>query len=295
VTVKLLRQIFELGPEQVSPALFTESVGNAPASQVAIAWRMLGPNLAIQQREASGLLALLQAVQLLRRKAAERVLVLEVEEMIPLLHAVLDRFHALAHRTPQDEERPRPFDRRRNGFLAAEGATALVLEPLKAVETRGGSVLALLRGGVAAFDPTAPPWDWGSGAPMLAAKLRHGLERLGIPLGSLEAIVAGGSGSVRGDRLEAEVLRSLFGEALPPLVAPKAVFGEYGGGLLASAVALLQPGTPLPPSEDFEVDPELGIALAKAWSSPGRVLVSSVASGGPAAWIVLERAPGACA
>lgn len=96
VTEQLLRQILRLGPDQASPAAFTESVASAAASQVALLWKARGPSLAITQREASDLLALGEGARLLEHGRADRVLVLVVEEMIPLLHAVLDRFRALA-------------------------------------------------------------------------------------------------------------------------------------------------------------------------------------------------------
>ncbi len=293
VTEQLLRQILKFGPEQTSPACFAESVGSAPASQVAIAWRMLGPTLAIQQREASDLLALGEAMRLLRTGAADSALVLVVEEMIPLLHAVLDRFQALARKTQKGEEQALPFDRRRTGFLAAEGATALLVEPLDQALARGAQVLAIPRVCVAAFDPSAPPWDWGTDSQSLAATLRRGLARAGIPINSLEAVISGASGTLRGDRLEANLLWDLLGRAqVPALAAPKGIFGEYGGGFLAAAIVLLEDGVVLQQPSGFEPDPELRVSLTAAWESPKRVLVSSLASGGAAAWVVLDRGPG---
>ncbi len=164
VTELLLRQILHLGPEQASPALFTESVASAAASQVALVWKARGPSLAVTQREASDLLALGEAARLVATGRAERALVLVVDEMTPLLHAVLDRFRALARPDADGVERARPFDRDRSGVLAAEGATALVLEPLAAAEARGATPLFAVAGQGAAFDPSAPNRDWGVGA-----------------------------------------------------------------------------------------------------------------------------------
>ena len=55
VTEKILRQAMLDGPETVSPALFTESVANAPAAQVAMGLSARGPNLTIVQRQAGPL------------------------------------------------------------------------------------------------------------------------------------------------------------------------------------------------------------------------------------------------
>src|SRR6185436_20567495 len=80
-----------------------------------------------------------------------------VDEMTPLLHALLDRFGALTRNGgPGGMEMARPFDRRRAGFLAAEGATMLVLESADSARERGAALRARILAWGSAFDPTAP-------------------------------------------------------------------------------------------------------------------------------------------
>ena len=55
-TVRLLRQIQEGGPQAASPFLFMETVANAYAGQIALAFDARGSNATVTQREASGLL-----------------------------------------------------------------------------------------------------------------------------------------------------------------------------------------------------------------------------------------------
>jgi 3-oxoacyl-[acyl-carrier-protein] synthase II len=300
VTELLLRQILHQGPDAASPVLFTESVASAAASQMALTLGARGPNLALTQREASDLLALAEATRLIETGAAPRVLVTVVDEMIPLLHAVLDRYRALATATDAaagSAEVARPFDRRRNGLIAAEGACVLLLESAELAAERGAPCYARVAATARGFDPSAPSWDWGDGDAGLAATLGRALERAGVEPRALERVVSGASGSRRGDRLEAAVLHGLFGDDVPPVLAPKGSTGEYGGAFLAAAV-LVAAGHAAPPTRGFaEVDPELGI---RPWqpapgSSPAappparRTLVSALASGGAAAWVVLER------
>ena len=290
VTEQLVSQIFRQGPENVSPALFTESVASASAAQIALVFKTRGPSLAVTEREASDLLALAEGARLVASGAAERALVVVVDEMVPLLHAVLGRFRALARPERDGGERARPFDRRRSGALASEGATVVVLESEAAASRRGRAAYARLVALARGFDPSAPGWDYGSGDEPLARTLARGLERAGCAPGTIELVVSGASGAVRGDRLEAAILRRIFPEP-PPVVAPKGALGGWGGGHLAAAL-LAASGRALGPTSGFEeVDPELGIrpaAAAELPARPARTLVSSLASGGAAAWLVLE-------
>jgi 3-oxoacyl-[acyl-carrier-protein] synthase II len=291
-TEALLKQILDEGPEAASPSLFMESVANAPAAQIAIALKARGASLTVCQREAGPLIALGTGAAEIAAGRAGRVLAGSVDEMTPLLHALLDRFGALARENGDDEEMARPFDRRRNGFLAGEGGTVVVLESAASLAARGGRALARVLARGSAFDPTAPPSGWGRGHKALARGLRRALERAGLTPGDVDLVVSGASGAREGDRLETEVLRAAWeGAPLPPVAAPKAVTGEYGGGHLAAAV-LAAAGSPFGPTAGFaEEDPALGIHPidGSPLPAPSVVLATSLAAGGAAAWVVLGK------
>jgi 3-oxoacyl-[acyl-carrier-protein] synthase II len=289
----LLRQILFEGPESTSPYYFTESVANAPAAQIALLCRAQGPSVTVCQREAGALIALSQAAADVAAGRVPCSLAGTVEEMTPLLHALLDRFGALAGPGPDGAEAARPFDRRRDGFLAAEGAAMVYLETEESALARGARPLARVLAWGSAFDPTAPRTGWGTGGGRLARSLRRSLERAGLEVGDVDRIVSGASGSIDGDRLEADLLRAAWGgRPLPPVLAPKAAVGEYGGGFLGAAV-LAASGAPFGPTPGFaEPDPELGIVPhdGRELPPPSAVLVTSLAAGGAAAWVVLRAA-----
>jgi 3-oxoacyl-(acyl-carrier-protein) synthase len=280
----LLRQILFEGPEATSPFLFTESVANAPAAQIAILCRARGPSMTISQREAGALQAIGQGAADIASGRVPRSLAGAVDEMTPLLHALLDRFGAL-----DTAAVARPFDRRRGGFVAAEGATVLLLETAASAAERGASPLARVLAWGSAFDPTAPQAGWGTGHERLARSLRRGLERAGVALRTIDLIVSGASGSRGGDRLEALMLRDVFGnDPLPPIQAPKRWLGEYGGGFLGAAVLAAAGRCMAPLPAAFEPDRELGIVPDLLLSGPpATILVTSVAAGGAASWLLL--------
>ncbi len=290
-TEQLLRVERREGPAMVSPFAFTESVANAAAAHIAIATGAHGPNVTIAQREAGALTAVGRGALEVASGRARCALAGCAEEMPPILHAFLDRFEALARGTATLAEAARPFDRHRNGFLAAEGAAVLVLEAERDARARGARIHARIRGFASAFDPTAARIGWGRGHAHLSGALTQLLQRTATDRARITRIVSGASGSVAGDRLEAHVLRDVWqGAALPPVLAPKAHTGEYGGGFLAAAVL----GATLPnlgPTVGFaEVDPELGVRPhhGGALPAPDVTLVTSLASGGAASWLLLE-------
>jgi 3-oxoacyl-[acyl-carrier-protein] synthase II len=288
---RLLRQILLEGPAASSPMLFTESVANAPAAQVALQVGARGPNVTITQRESSAVMALGRAAWEVTEGRAVAALAGGVEELAPLLHSVLDGYRALA-RDP--DETPRPFDRRRRGFVAGEGAVVARLEREGDARARDAAVLGRVAFFARGFDPTAPPTSWSARPRALARCLGRALEVAGWDPASVDLVVTGASGSRPGDRAEAFVLGEAWGERpLPPVIAPKAVLGEWVGAPLVAALCVLG-GAPLGATAGFEqVDPELGVVPhdGRAWPSPRRVLVSVLSAGGAGAWLGLEAGP----
>lgn len=283
-TEQLARQILEQGGKAASPFLFTDCVANAAAGQIALALGARGPNTTICQREAGPLLALGHGSDELARGRADLCLAGAVDELKPLSHAILDRFRALARPAPHGEL-PRPFDRRRAGYLAGEGATVLVLERESAARARGARVLARVGTTVRAFDPTASATGPGGDAAGLAATLR---ERLGDRLDAVDTVISSASGARRGDALEAAILRAAL-PAAARVLAPKAVHGEFGGGTLAAALLALLGATFARPTAADQPDPALGIELAAGAVHARSVLCSAHAVGGVSAWTLLER------
>ena len=291
-TEKLIRQILEEGPESAQPFYFSECVANAAAARVAIALEARAVNATITQREAGPLLALARGAQEVSEGRADVAIAGSADEMTELLHALLDRFRGTARASRLHDEAARPFDVGRDGVLAGEGASVIVIEREADVQARGGRRLARVAASAAGFDPTASVSDWGEGHQGLARVLGGGLARAGHRADGIDLIVSGASGARRGDRLEAETLHAFWaGAPLPPVVVPKAVVGEYSGGHLASAV-LAVAGAPFGrPTAFDEPDPMLAIAPhdGTPLPSPRKVLVTALAAGGSAAWALLER------
>jgi 3-oxoacyl-(acyl-carrier-protein) synthase len=250
-----------------------------------------GPNLTIVQRQAGPLIALAQGVSTIESGRASKVLLGAVDEVNPLMHSILDRFRALAKPGPDGVETARPFDRRRSGFLAGDGATVVILETEESATARGARPLVRVRMTGRAFDPTAPRTSWSRDHRPLSDCLRQSLSSHDADPAGIDRLLTGGCGIGPGDRLEALVLRSVFDDTpLPPVLAPKGVTGESGGGFLAAAI-LATVGSQFGPTPGFaDEDPELGIVPhdGRSLSDPAAVLATGFAAGGAASWAILE-------
>ena len=284
-SLKLLQQIEERGPEAISPYLFMETVANAPAGQVALEHCIEGPNLTLTQREASDLSSVVRGAAMVATGRADHVLAGGVGEMSPILHAILSRFGALT-----GERNSQPFGKERDGMVPAEGSTIFVLESEGSALARGATIHARLKAWGRGNDPSASATDWGTGVAGLAEALRSALDRFEVAPETVERVVSGASGTTRGDALEARVLQATFGSELPQVLTPKAISGEYGGSFLASSLwASRTDVIPGGPAQDM-ADPDLGLVAATGNLKPARrSLITSLASGGPAAWLVLDR------
>ncbi|MCU0253550.1 MAG: hypothetical protein MUE47_03320, partial [Acidobacteria bacterium] len=292
ISEQLLREILH-DPEQASPFRFAESVANAPTAQVALALGITGANVTLTLREASPLAAIAGAAREIALGRADWALAGAVEEMSPLLHATLDRFRALARPHGDEREAARPLDARRDGFVAAEGATVLLLESAEHATSRGARARARVRGAIQATDPTAPPASWGCGVDELAEALAAGLARHRVLPEEIGLIVSGASGARRGDLLEGQVLRAGWeGAPLPPVTAPKGATGEYGGFIVGAALLALEQGLVTPPRWFEAEDEGVGVVPVEALGTPPAqtVLVSTLAAAGAATWLLLDPA-----
>ena len=284
-----LQEYVEKGAALAPPQLFAESVANAPGSHIAIEHDLRGFNVTITQRESSALAAAMYAASQIAKGSATSALTGGVEELNEIVFTVLDRLGALAHPNGVVDECARPFDRRRNGFLAGEGSVILVAEAQPSKEPYG-----YLAGFGIARDTTATTSDWGDDANAVAAAMRHALDDAEISPRDVDAIYASANSSVRADRLEARAIRAVFGNDTPPVVATKGIFGEYAaaGALQLAAALIAVRDQTLHKSVGFEqLDPDLGLAATvnRQPSTVNYVLVHSISAGGGIVCAVVSK------
>lgn len=209
--IEFEREAHLQGPRFVDPILFTETVSNVPAGQVAIHYGWSAFNATVSAGTASGLAALVQAVAFLAEGRGLVAVAGGGDETNPALIAAL---------------RTRGW----TGPPAGEGACFLTIEGEEHARRRGAGPLAAILATAERFDD-AP-----------AGLIRTLLARAGVHASEIELVVLSASGAGVGDAEEARAVVEVFGDedggAL--IVHPKSFLGETWGasGVLATAVAI---------------------------------------------------------
>src|SRR5690606_32902300 len=192
---------------------------------------------------ASGATAIQLGVEAIRRGECDRALAIGSDGSATA--EALIRFSLLSALTTQNEapeKASKPFSKDRSGFVLAEGAAALVLEPLEAALARGAKVLGILRGCGEKADDFHRTRSKPDGSPAIGA-VRAALEDADLEPAEIDYINAHGTSTPENDKMEHLSLSAVFGERMPriPISSNKSMIGHTlsAAGAIEAAFSLL--------------------------------------------------------
>jgi 3-oxoacyl-[acyl-carrier-protein] synthase II len=294
VTQEYLAALFRAGPTGAPALLFNSTVANAAASLAGLEFGFRGPNTTLTHKEASGLAAIVTAVELVRAQRASGLVTGGVDALYEIFFKTHDRFRVMAP-APAFSRAAAPFDRERAGFVLGEGGYALWIEPGDGWRTRGavrhGEIL-----GIGASSATVPINAWPDRSPALVRTMCLALEDAGLRAEDVHVVYASANATRALDAVEAEALTELFGGTSTVITSIKGALGEFGAaGSAACAAALLCGRARQVPPVAGLVEPDAGAASLRiareVTSAPGPIaLVNSFASGGALFSAVLRAA-----
>lgn len=221
----------EQGPQRLSPLLIPMITVDSASVQVAILTGARGPNFGLASACSTGVDALGEAFEIIRRGDADAMLAGGTEAAVtPLGVAGFDQMNALSRRNDDPAGASRPFDRDRDGFVLSEGAGVLVLEALEHAQRRGAEPLAEML----AYGATSDALHFTNPDPdglQAARAITRALRKAGLQPEEIGYVNAHATSTPLGDVFEVRALkRALGGHAYRvPVSATKSITGHMLG------------------------------------------------------------------
>lgn len=284
------------GAGRVGPHVIPAGMANAAAAHLAQRFQLRGPNQTVMTACAAGAHAIGTAFRMVSSGEADAAIAGGAEA--PICASALAGFAAMgALSTRTTPNASRPFDAQRDGFVLAEGAGMLALEPLDAACARGAHIYGEIVGFAAtadAYHVCAPSAD-GVGA---ARAMATALDDAGLTPSDVDYVNAHGTSTRYNDAVETRAIRAVFGAHADRLLvsATKSMLGHMVGaaGAVESIVTLLTlaEGIVVPTINLETPDPEcnLDYVANQARLRPIAVAVkNSFGFGGANACLVFRR------
>ena len=255
--------LMERGVRKVSPFFIPAIIINLAPGQIALRWGLKGPNFSPVSACATGNHSLGDALMYIERGMADVMIAGGTEATLtPLGLAGFCAARAMSERNDAPEKASRPFDKGRDGFVAAEGSGILVLEEYEHARRRGARVYAELCGYGASCDANhvtspAPEGEGGQRA------MRMALADAGLRAEQVGYVNTHGTSTPQGDTAECQAIRKVFGDwADRGLVVSSTksmtghMLGAAGGAEAVFSVLALHRGVVPPTMNVDEQDPE---------------------------------------
>lgn len=277
---------------------------NVAVGRVANRFNFGGTNMAIDAACASSLAALQACVRELESGTADFAVAMGADTVsTPFAYMAFSKTHALSARG-----RCSPFDAAADGIVLSEGIGVVVLKRLADAERDGDRIYGVIKGVGSSSDGKEKGLTAPNSSGQLRA-LRRAYAQAGISPRKVELIEAHGTGTVVGDRTEAESLATVMSESGADLqsCALGSVKSMIGHSKCAAGIAGLIKTTQaihrkvLPPMLVDEPNPKVGFDKtplylnkeARPWvhrdDEPRHAGVSAFGFGGTNFHVVLEE------
>jgi len=273
------------GTPRFNPFFIPKMIIDIAPGHISMMYGFRGMNFSPVAACASSTIALIDAFNYIRLGKANAI-VSGGSEM-PITEGGIGGFSAmkaLSERNDDPQTASRPFDLNRDGFVAGDGAGAIVLEELEHAKARGAKIYAELIGGglsADAYHLTAPDPE-GHGVILV---INDVLNDAGINKEEVDYINVHGTSTPLGDVAELKAIQSVFGEHTYKMniSSTKSMTGHLlgaAGAIEAVASILAIKHDVVPPTINHEtvdpaIDPQINLTLNKAQSRTVNVAMSN--------------------
>ncbi|HWM94642.1 MAG TPA: beta-ketoacyl-ACP synthase II [Thermoanaerobaculia bacterium] len=274
---KNVETLLTKGPRRLTPHFIPKFMPNSAAGHLAIRFGLRGTNFAVVSACASGQHALGVTLRSIQAGDADVVLTGASDASVNRLGmAGFCAMRALSQRNDDPATASRPFNLDRDGFVAGEGAGALVLEEMERARARGARIYGEILGWGSTNDAhhiSAPLPDGAMACRAMQIALKDG--RVGP--GDVDYVNAHGTSTPFNDVVETRAIRSAFGPHADRLMvsSSKSQIGHLVGaaGAVEAVITLLGLHHQVaPPTINYRVpDPECDLDYVPNEPRPARL------------------------
>ena len=259
-------KMHEKGAKRVNPLFIPTMISNIAAGEIAIRFGLKGECSNSVVACTTGAQCIGEAYRLIKFGIADYALAGGSEESVcDISIAGFSNLGALSHaEDPKDASRP--FDVNRDGFVAGEGAGAVVMETLESAKARGAHIIAEVVGfgtSCDAYHITSPDPS-GEG---VVRSMQIALDDAGLAPQDVGHLNAHGTSTAINDATEARAFCTLQGVDFSeiPVTSTKGMTGHMlgaAGAVEAIVTALSVANDLVPPTVGFsEADPECTVTV----------------------------------
>ncbi len=206
---------------EIEPLWMLKYLPNMVASHVSISFDARGPSNSVCQAEASGSLAMIEAMDLICRGTTDLVVAGGTGSSMECTGLLYRGHHRLTKRLDSPEAASRPFDKDRDGMVVGEGSGAFVMETVESAAARGAEVLATVVGYSRNYCTDKQHFS-----ETIEKAISIALDRAGLSVSEIGHVNAAGFGTQTDDMAEATAIKNVLGDC--PVFAPKSYYGYVG-------------------------------------------------------------------
>jgi len=252
----------ERGYKKISPFFIPMLIINLAPGHISMRFGAKGPNLSSVSACATGTHSIGDAYHMIARGDADAMFAGGTESTItPLAIGGFNVMKALSTRNDDPQGASRPFEKKRDGFVMAEGAGIVILEEYEAAKARGAKIYCEVGGYGMSGDAyhLTQPAAGGEGA---ARCMKMALNNAKINPDQVDYINAHGTSTHFNDLYETIAIKSVLGEHAKNVMvsSTKSMTGHglgAAGGFEAVYMALAIANNVIPPTINYtEPDPE---------------------------------------
>lgn len=254
---------------EMYPLWMLKYLPNMTCCHVGIAHDARGPINTIVEGDVGGLMAIIEAADVVARGHADVMIAGGASSMISAVDLAWHGAHGMSRRIDDPAGACRPFEASRDGTAGSEGAAMFILESRAHAQQRGAALQGTILGYGRRCEPSAATQK--PTGQSIRQAIVAGLEMANLSAADIGHVNAHGLATPHDDKIESQAIEQTLGDV--PVTATKSYFGNLGSASGAAELAVSLMGlqkSVVPPTLNYDQpDPDCPVNVVST-TKPSR-------------------------